>query len=127
LLDAFTASGYFDLTSEAQSFEEVEDAIQSGRVAVGIIVPPDFAAIRNRGLPAPVQVLVDASDSMSSASAISAAQMLGWCSAPPGHPSASEGNTAAQPLYDVRIRPWYNPIWFPPTTWFLVSWEPSSP
>ncbi|WP_034265749.1 ABC transporter permease [Aminiphilus circumscriptus] len=109
LLDAFTASGYFDLTSEAQSFEDVEDAIQSGRVAVGIIVPPDFATIRNRGLPAPVQVLVDASDSMSSASAISAAQMLGMVQRSTRTSLGVGGNTAALPLYDVRIRPWYNP------------------
>jgi ABC-2 type transport system permease protein len=70
---------------------------------------PGFRGHPKQGTPAPVQVLVDASDSMSSASAISAAQMLGMVQRSTRTPLGVGAGTAALPLYDVRIRPWYNP------------------
>ncbi len=64
MLEAFTASGYFDVTLSVNSYAAVTQSIDSGQAKVGIIFPPDFARSLHRGSPAQVQVLVDASDSM---------------------------------------------------------------
>jgi len=111
LLDSLTASGYFDLNYAANSFREINDAVDSGKTKVGIIIPPDFSENIKHGRTATVQVIVDATDSMSASSAISAAQMIGQLNSQQillqkiqgytGHPEKSP--------YDIRIRPWYNP------------------
>ena len=64
MLEAFSASGYFDISHGAASYEEVNRYIDSGQAQVGIIFPPDYARQLYRGSPATVQVIVDASDSM---------------------------------------------------------------
>ncbi|RYD06858.1 hypothetical protein N752_01655 [Desulforamulus aquiferis] len=43
MLDAFRASGYFDIVEVAGSYGEVTHLIDSGQVKAGIIFPPDFA------------------------------------------------------------------------------------
>src|SRR5574344_1582807 len=77
LLSSFTSSGYFDIKDTANGFQVVDDAIDSGRAKVGVIIPPDFADNIKHGRSAEVQVIVDASDSMTASSAISAAQVIG--------------------------------------------------
>lgn len=110
LLDAFSASGYFDVHYVAQSYDQVNEAIDSGRAQVGLIFPPDFALNTKRGTPAPVQVLVDASDSMVSNQAIAIANSIGMIKSQEVLVAKMKdvGQTAG-PAYDVRVRPWYNP------------------
>ena len=76
LQQAFSASGYFDVIGSAASFAEVTKAIDSGQAKVGIIFPPDFAQTLKRGESSPVQVIVDASDSMVSNQAIAVANSI---------------------------------------------------
>lgn len=106
IIDAFTATDYFDITNRVESFREVTDCIQRGSAKVGIILPPDFASLVQRGGPAPVQVIVDASDSLSAASAISAAEMLGTAKSR----ELLEQRTGVpfSSVYDIRVRAWYN-------------------
>jgi ABC-2 type transport system permease protein len=111
LLSALEASQYFDITNIASNFQEVNAAVDSGKTKVGIIIPPDFSENLKHGRTAAVQVIVDASDSMSASSAISAAQLIGQQKSQQiilqkmrgfsGHP--------VEMPYDIRIRPWYNP------------------
>ncbi|HOO62307.1 MAG TPA: ABC transporter permease [Synergistaceae bacterium] len=112
LRDAFEATQYFDIIARAESFEEVDKAIQSGTCKVGIIFPPDFAEKLVQGEPAPVQVLVDASDSMSSASAINAATMLGMVES--GKRFREKHGGKMLEAYDIRLRAWYNPDFISP-------------
>lgn len=111
LVRGFQSAGYFDIRYGAGSFSEMNALIQGGRAKVGIAIPPDYQERLRSGRQAPVQVIVDASDSMSAASAISTAQMIGLVKSQqllferisPGSPGNRE-----LPV-DVRIRPWYNP------------------
>ena len=48
LIDSFTASEYFDIKYAAQSFDEINQLVDSGRVKAGIIIPPDLASSRKR-------------------------------------------------------------------------------
>lgn len=106
LLEAFTASGYFDVKYSANSYEEVNKAIDSGKAKAGIILPPDFARNVGRGIPAPVQVIVDASDSLVSNQAIAVANSIGLIKS---QEILSKKVRINGPPYDIRVRPWYNP------------------
>lgn len=116
IVDAFTATSYFDIILRAESFREVTDSIQKGSAKVGIILPPDFAELVQRGGPAPVQVIVDASDSLSAASAISAAEMLGTVKS--REILQQRFGAAPSAVYDIRVRAWFNPDFRSP--WYQV-------
>jgi len=106
LLDAFSASGYFDIEYVAGSFGDVNKMIDSGKAKVGIVFPPDFAASLNRGVPAQVQVLVDASDNMVANQAIAIANSIGLIKS---QEILAQKVRLSGPPYDIRVRPWYNP------------------
>lgn len=106
LLDAFSASGYFEVKEAAGSYDEVTHSIDSGQTKVGIIFPPDFARQLQRGASAPVQVIVDASDNMISNQAIAIANSIGLIKSQ--QLMFQKANLGAPP-YDIRVRPWYNP------------------
>lgn len=111
LIEAFTASGYFDINYVAANYESVNSLIEKGDAKVGIIIPPDLAENINHGRTATVQVLVDASDSMAASSAISTAQIIGQLKSQEiliKKVQSFTGQKLEQP-YDIRIRAWYNP------------------
>ena len=111
LIAAFEASGYFTVKTAAVNYQQVNDAVDSGQAKVGIIIPPDFALSVKHGRSAAVQVIVDASDSMSAGSAIAAAGMIGQIRSQELLLRKLQGGAAKQPEMpiDIRIRPWYNP------------------
>jgi ABC-2 type transport system permease protein len=120
LLNSFTASGYFDLKYVVHSYREVNYLVESGKTKVGIIIPPDLTANIKHGRSAAVQVIVDATDSMASASAIAAAQMIGQIKSQAvlvQKMQSVTGKTLSQ-AYDIRIRPWYNPDFV--TAYYMV-------
>ena len=106
LLNAFSASGYFDITQAALSYKQVDDSIDSGRAQVGIIFPPDFARSLGRGEAAPVQVIVDASDSMVANQAMAISNSIGLLKSQ--QVLLQRARLKGLP-YDIRVRPWYNP------------------
>jgi len=106
LLTAFSASGYFDIVQTAGSNEDLTRWIDSGVVKVGIVFPPDFETQLQRGETAPVQVLVDASDSMVASSALSTANAIGMLKS---QQIMLRKHPTQQLPYDIRVRPWYNP------------------
>lgn len=106
LLESFGASGYFDVKYSANSYDDVNQMIDSGKAKVGIIFPPDFAVNVNRGISAPVQVLVDASDNMVSNQAIAIANSIGLLKS---QEILTKKIRMSGPPYDIRVRPWYNP------------------
>lgn len=112
LLASFRSSEYFDLRYEAKSYAEVTASIEQGQTKVGVIIPPDYAENIKHGRSAPVQVIVDASDSMAASSAIAAAQMLGQVKSQEILSKKLTGSSGSHTInmpVDVRIRPWYNP------------------
>ena len=112
LLAALEASEYFQIRASATGHDEVNAAIDGGKAKVGIIIPPDYAENIKHGRSASVQVIVDASDSMSASSAIAAAQMIGQLrSQEILLQRMQQSGSPRQPTMpiDIRIRPWYNP------------------
>jgi ABC-2 type transport system permease protein len=102
------ASQYFDIIGGVDSFETLQQQIDSAQASVGLIIDRDFGKDRHRGAPAQALLIVNASDSTTSNQAMSVAsgiakgmsvdvleRKLGWKS--------------AGPPVDLRLRPWYNP------------------
>lgn len=65
LIAAFANNHHFHIVRDAQSQREVESAIDDGSAAVAIIVHAGFAQLLRKGQPAPIQVLVDGTNSNS--------------------------------------------------------------
>ncbi len=121
LLQSFTATEYYDIKYSANSFQEVTTLIQKGSAKVGIIIPPDYAKkLKTTGTQ--VQIIVDATDSMSSSSAISTAQLVGQQKSQEILIKKLQATgTVAQinkNILDMRIRPWYNPDFI--TSFYMV-------
>lgn len=106
LLDSFSSSGYFEINQVAESYQDVNRLIDSGQAQVGIVFPPDFNRQLKRGAPAPVQVIVDASDNMVANQAIAIANSIGLIKS---QQVLFQKFKTASPPYDIRVRPWYNP------------------
>lgn len=110
LLNSLEGSQYFNIEYAAKNFNEVNDAVDSGKAKVGIIIPPDFTDNLKHGRTASVQVIVDASDSLAASSAIGAAQLVGQTKSQQILMQKLRGYSghATDLPYDIRIRPWYN-------------------
>jgi ABC-2 type transport system permease protein len=108
LLGAFVASGYFDVDYSVNSYQEVNDMIDSGKAKVGIIFPADFSRDVKRGESAAVQVLVDASDNMVANQAIATASSIGLLKSQEVIARKLHYDIS-NPPYDIRVRAWYNP------------------
>jgi ABC-2 type transport system permease protein len=108
MTDAFTANGIFHITHLPGSPREMEELLLTGKVDLGIKIPPDFSDRIRRGQTAEVQILADGSMSNMASVRISYTVMI-----------LDRLNTALiKELYgrdlkygriDARIRTWYNP------------------
>jgi ABC-2 type transport system permease protein len=119
-VDGLVYTQYFDVKQHASSERELRQAIDRGKVKVGVWFPPDYAREIRSGGTGHVMLVVNASDPTTSSSAIATAvgvaslrstrimfDRLGF------GPSVKP----AMPI-DVRVRPWYNPNLRSPT--FIV-------
>jgi ABC-2 type transport system permease protein len=112
LLSRFTANRRFTVTLVAQSEHDIGRAIDRGDALIGLIIHPGFANLLRKGQTAPLQVIVDGTNSNSALIALGyvndiaatfsadyAAELLQRVGV---HP-------AAQPLQiDFEPRPWFN-------------------
>ncbi len=76
-VQALVNSSIFVLTRRATSPSDVRASIDQGNARIGIIIPPDFARLLERGQDAPVQVLVDGSDPVTAQATLYAMVALG--------------------------------------------------
>ena len=120
MITSFTSSNYFDIKLYAQNISEVNKAVESGKVKVALVFPPDYAKKLRSGRQAQVQVLVDATDNMSASSALAAAQTLGMLKSQEllEGKFKNMGMKVPPQMVDMRIRPWYNPDFI--TSWYIV-------
>jgi ABC-2 type transport system permease protein len=112
LLDAFKVTGYFSFDYVASTDAEVDNLIASGKVKVGITIPPDYNSNLLSGNPSQVSVLIDGSDPTTAGAVLSAATLAGQA-----HGTRLEiqklalagvNGLGVSPV-DVRTRVLYNP------------------
>lgn len=62
-LQLYDATRYFATVATAESYRDVEGALDSGTAQVALVLPPNFGRDLERGRRVPVQAIVDGSDS----------------------------------------------------------------
>jgi ABC-2 type transport system permease protein len=102
LVTAFTAGGYFEVVATAARDAELADALDHGRAALALVIPPGYSRDLAAGQ-AHVQLLFDGTNSNQATVAKGYAerivQEVALARALGGRP----------PALDVRLRAWYNP------------------
>ncbi|MDP1901029.1 MAG: ABC transporter permease [Rubrivivax sp.] len=102
LVEAFTASGYFQVVGRSARPADLVSALQYGDAIVGLSVPVGFAAALRDGTGAKVQVLLDGTNSNTATVALGYAERI----------VQSFGARYAGGLVlalDLRERAWFNP------------------
>ncbi len=103
LLDAFTSSGYFTVRARSDRPGDLVDALDHGRVTVGLVIPRGFARDLAAGREASVQVLLDGTNSNTATVAMGYAERIVQAYA------LAHGPVRVTPPLDVRARAWFNP------------------
>ena len=122
LVAAFVHSSRFEVTAIAASRQDVQAAIQRSDVHVGIVVPAGFSRELRAGRDAPIQVLLDGTNSNT---ALIAGGYVGQIAQSFGEAQASALLQASgQALIAPRVRlPLAQRFWFNPnldSRWFFV-------
>ena len=100
---ALTASGYFAVVGRSERPADLVRALDRGEALVGIEIPARFAESLHRGTSAPVQVLVDGTNSNSATVALGYAERIAVEFGARVAPSQAGGGI------DLRARAWFNP------------------
>jgi len=122
LISRFTSSHYFDVQRELTDSRQLGDEIEQGKAAAGLEIDAGFAAKLRSGQTAPLQVIVDATNSNTAliASSYIAQIAQGFASE---YQQDRIGRIAPQlielmPSVELAPRPWYNPDL--KSRWFFV-------
>jgi len=112
LLDAYRVADYFKLEYTAGSEEELRVLIETGKIKVGMLIPPDYNTRLAEGQ-AQVAFILDGSDATAGSTALSAATLIGQTHATDlmveRLSRAGIDTDKLQPPLEVRTRVWYNP------------------
>lgn len=103
LISELTASGYFTIVRYAEQGKEIDHYIDAGKARVAVWIPYDFSKNIRTGRPAPLQLILDGSDSNTATIA------LGYLTALTDRYAQRLGGKKIVPLIDPRVRVWYNP------------------
>ncbi|MBI4598205.1 MAG: ABC transporter permease [Candidatus Omnitrophica bacterium] len=104
LVATFEQSAYFDVTLRVQSPRALRRALDLGRVKAGLHIPTHFAQDLTAGRGAPLQLLIDGTDSNPANAALNTGQAI------IANFVQQEGfvTVSGRPI-DYRPRMWYNP------------------
>jgi ABC-2 type transport system permease protein len=112
LISHFVATGRFHLVDVADRQEQITHDINTGRATLAIVIHAGFAQDLNNGRSAPLQVLVDGTNSNTALIALGyVSQIVGQFQAEEmsGVPQARAGATAPAVTASLQERPWFNP------------------
>ncbi len=122
LVSRFTSSPYFDVQRQLTDAHQVRDLIDEGKATVGLVIDAGFAQKLLKGETAPLQVIVDATNSNTAliASSYITQISLGFAQ---DYQKDRIGRIAPQlieqmPSVELEQRPWYNPGLS--SRWFFV-------
>ncbi len=122
LVADFVHSSRFKLVAVATGRRQVQDAVENSTAQVGIVVPQGFSELLRKGQSAPLQVLVDGTNSNT---ALIALGYVGQIAGAFGQPYALDlaqrtGRALGRPMVNVSLqeRYWYNPNLN--SRWFFV-------
>lgn len=103
LVDAFRASGYFEVVERSDRASDLTRALDHGTASVGLEIPVDFARALGTTQPPRVQLVVDGTNSNTGTVA------LGYATRIMDRYARSLAPRVARGGVDLRTRAWYNP------------------
>ena len=106
----FQGSRFFDVIGMAGDYRKIDRAIDSNEILMGVVIPRDFGKKLGAGGTAEVQLLVDGSDSNTSAIAMGYAESVvqGYSSATRADILNRKGIKMPPPPVVAQTRVWYN-------------------
>ena len=109
-ISRFDGSRYFAVRMNVDNYADLVRAIDTGQVIMGLVVPRDFAQRVDAGRDAPVQLIVDGTDSNTATIGIGYADVVAQIYAMDlaNEQSRRRGATPIQIPLDVRPRVWFN-------------------
>ena len=107
LVNAFLASGYFQLAADVSSSREYEDMIDRGSARAALVIPAGLERDLLTGRRVPVQVIINGDNSNTATTVMGYA--LGVLQAASAQYHAQTSTRPAAPLVTVESRVWYNP------------------
>jgi ABC-2 type transport system permease protein len=110
LMRAFGGSRFFDIAGFANGYQNIEREIDTGRILVGIVIPPNFGEDLRAGHGSQVQILVDGSDSNTASIAMGYAESIVQAYSADIRFDLQNRRAGRRPapLVDARMRIWYN-------------------
>ena len=122
LISHFTASPYFDVLPQLTDREQIREMIDRGQATVALEIHPGFAALLRKGQTAPLQVVVDATNSNTALIALGYVNQIADGFASDYQRDAMRRSSpfllARLPAIELERRPWFNPNL--DSRWFFV-------
>ncbi|MCC7156325.1 MAG: ABC transporter permease [Bryobacterales bacterium] len=110
LIARFEGSRYFEITVRDGSYHDIDAGIDKSEVLLGVVIPKDFGRRLEQNQEAPVQVLIDGSDSNTASIAVGYAEalLLAHGAELRDESTIRRGLGKLKPPVDGRIRVLYN-------------------
>ena len=110
LIHHFQGSRYFDIVGFADHYDAIERGIDRNTILMGLVIPRNYSKNVGSGRVAPVQILLDGSDSNTAAIALGYVDRVvrDYSLNLRSDMQNRKGGGAARPPVDARLRVWYN-------------------
>jgi ABC-2 type transport system permease protein len=110
LIKDFRGSRYFDIVDEVHGYRPIEQDVDKSKALLGVVIPENYARDLALGKTAPVQFLLDGSDSNTASIAMGYAEgmLQGYAQRRRLDAEMSRTGSVMQPPIDARVRVWYN-------------------
>ncbi len=110
LVDQFRGSRYFEIDGVAHSYADIEKAIDRNKIIMAVVIPRDYSQLLRSGHNAPVQLILDGSDSNTASIVLGYAETVVRTysfQVRSGMQNRRGGERPILPV-DARLRVWYN-------------------
>ncbi|HJT87323.1 MAG TPA: ABC transporter permease [Bryobacteraceae bacterium] len=110
LIRQFQGSRFFDIRGFVGSYAPIEEGIDRNRILIGIVIPRDYSRDAASGRHAPVQIILDGSDSNTASIALGYAETVvrNYSLELRSQALNRRGGQRTRPPIDARLRVWYN-------------------
>ncbi len=110
LISQFKGSKYFEIEGSVSNYAAIERAIDRNKVLMGVVIPRDYSKLIRSGHDAPVQILLDGSDSNTASIVLGYAETVvrTYSFDVRADMQNRRGGERAVPPVDARLRVWYN-------------------
>ena len=110
LIRQFQGSRFFQVRGFVDSYAPIERGIDRNQVLIGVVIPRDYSRNVGSGREAPVQILIDGSDSNTVAIALGYAETVvrNYSLHLRAEAQNRRGGQQMAPPVDARLRVWYN-------------------